>query len=179
MFRIQNAVLLIIDVQGKLASLMHEKGQLFTRLKGLIRAAQILEIPIIYTEQVPEKIGKTVPEVAELFKNQPPITKTSFSCWGSDPFQKKLLGLKRKQIFVAGIETHVCVYQTVADLLEAKFEVQVVADAVSARSCSNHQIAIERMKTLGAGITCLEMITCELLRTADHAQFKDILALIK
>ncbi|MCR4337766.1 MAG: isochorismatase family protein, partial [Candidatus Omnitrophica bacterium] len=92
---------------------------------------------------------------------------------------KFLRNQKRSQVIVAGIETHVCVYQTVADLLIKKFEVTVVCDAVSSRSSENRQIALDRMKTLGAYLTSMEMMVCELLRGAGHPKFKEVLSLIK
>ena len=87
--------------------------------------------------------------------------------------------IKRKQIIIVGIETHVCVYQTVCDLVESKYEVQVVADAVSSRTQENKELALERIKAVGATLTSTEMIICELLRTTEHKKFKDILSLIK
>ena len=179
MFLPPKSLLLIIDVQGNLAYRMHDKDNLFKHLQGLIQAAQILAIPIIATEQVPEKIGSTVPEIANYLKGVSPIIKQSFSCYLSEDFKRALKSLRRKQIIVAGIETHVCVYQTVADLLENKYDVQVVADAVSSRTFENKLLALNRVKFLGAHLTSTEMIICELMRTSSHPQFKNLLKLIK
>ena len=179
MFTIQNSFLLVIDVEGKLAFLMHEREKLFRNITKLIEACRILDIPIIFTEQVPEKIGQTVPEILDLLKNESPVVKASFSCCGSISFLNKLKRFKRKQIIVTGIETHVCVYQTVYDLLAQKFEIQVVADAVSSRGLENKQTALERMNNSGARLTSAEMIICELLKTSKHPKFKEIIGLIK
>ncbi len=179
MFEISKTILLVIDVQGKLASLMYEKEKLFKNLKGIIQAAQILGIPILCTEQVPEKIGKTIAEITPLLTNIQPLAKKSFSCLRSERFIERLKSLPRKQIIVTGIEAHVCVYQTVADLMRKKYAVMVVADCISSRSPENKCLALERMKQLGAGITSLEMILCELLRTSEHKKFKGILSLMK
>ena len=179
MFEINKTVLVVIDVQGKLATLVAEKEKVYANISGLIKAVQILNIPIIYTEQVPEKIGKTIPKIALLLSTLSPITKSSFSCCGSKEFLEQLTRLKRKQVIITGIETHVCVYQTITDLLKLQFAVQVVADAVSSRTAENRRIALERVKKLGADITSTEMVLCELLKTAKHEKFRDIIKFIK
>ncbi len=179
MFTIANSILLVIDVQGNLALGMHNAADLSSRISVVIKAAQILNIPIIYTEQVPQKLGETSPDIAKLLGNLKPITKASFSAWGSPEFQSALKKANRKNIIVTGIESHVCVYQTVRDLLQKKYVVEVVSDAVSSRSAANKTIALERMKALGAGITSSEMLVCELMKTAEHKNFREILSLIK
>jgi len=179
MFSSENAVLLVIDIQGKLARLMHRRDQLFRNVSILIQTASILEIPVVVTEQVPEKIGKTVPEIAKLLIDCRPITKQSFSCCGEDRFVQELESLNRKQVILAGIEAHVCVYQTVCDLLSRNFEIQVVGDAVSSRTEANKYFGLDRVKLLGGGVTSTEMIICELLKTCEHPQFREIINLIK
>jgi len=179
MFSSENTILLVIDVQGKLARLMHKKDELVQNTAGLIKVADFLEIPIIVTEQVPEKIGETVPEIAELLKGQKSITKACFSCCGQDQFMQELEALNRKQVIVAGIEAHVCVYQTVCDLMAKQYEVQVVADAVSSRTEANKHFALDRIKMLGGHVTSTEMIVCELLRTSEHKKFREVINLIK
>ncbi|HQP10019.1 MAG TPA: hydrolase [Candidatus Omnitrophota bacterium] len=179
MFLQENAVLLIIDVQGKLAHRMHQKKELFRHIGGLIRVAHFLAIPIIITEQAPEKIGTTVPDISDLLKDQQPIAKTSFSCCGQREFMERLGALNRRQVIVAGIEAHVCVYQTVHDLLGNRYDVQVVGDAISSRTEANKNFAIERVRALGADVTSTEMIVCELLRSSEHPKFREIINLIK
>ncbi len=179
MFKIENSILVVIDVQGKLASLMIEKGELYNNIINLVKSARILKIPIIFTEQVPEKIGKTIDHISHYFDEDEPISKTSFSCYLNDTFKARLEALKRKDIIVCGIETHVCVYQTAFDLLNAKYNVAVVEDAVSSRSIFNKKSAINRMKSIGAGLTNTEMIICELLRSSEHKHFKKVLSLIR
>ena len=94
-------------------------------------------------------------------------------------FTKALASLYRKQIIVTGIETHVCVYQTVAQLLDSSYKVQVVSDAVSSRATSSKDIGLKKMQSLGAAITSTEMILFELLKTAEHSQFRNILDLVR
>ena len=179
MFNPDHCVLLVIDIQGKLASVMHEKEQLFKNAAIMIEAAHILGIPILWTEQVPAKVGETVSEIVRFLPNIQPIEKESFSCYPNKRFREALSALNRKQILVTGIETHVCVYQTVADLLDDEYEVQIIGDAVSSRAKENKGIGLTRMQVLGANITSTEMILCELIKTSEHKNFKSILNLIK
>jgi nicotinamidase-related amidase len=103
----------------------------------------------------------------------------SFSCCGAPAFNEELSKLGRKQLLVAGIESHICVYQTVADLLRSGYEVEVVADAVSSRTPENRQLGLSRMKDLGARLTSTEMSLFELLRVAGTPVFKEISKLVK
>ena len=118
MLTLHNVILLIVDIQGNLARSMHEKEALFNNLQKLIKGAQILEVPILWTEQNPEGLGATMPEVAHLLSQIQPIPKRSFSCCGEERFMQELKELNRKQILLAGIETHICIYQTAIDLLD-------------------------------------------------------------
>jgi nicotinamidase-related amidase len=179
MFLPEKAVLLVIDVQSKLADLMHEKDELIRRITRLIRSADILNMPILFTEQAPLKIGTTIPEIAGSFNGRKPVAKDSFSCCGEKEFTRQLKALYRKQVIVAGIEAHVCVLQTVFDLLDQRYEVQVVSDAVSSRAEADKKCAVERMRAWGADVTSSEAVACELLRTSQHEKFKEIINLIK
>ena len=179
MIKISKTVLVIIDVQGKLATLIDKPTQTLLNLRILIQGAQILGVPILWTEHVPEKIGATIPEIAQLLSEQKPILKDTFSCWANPAFQKRIRSLKPSTVVIAGIETHVCVYQTAADLLNEKFKVQIVADAVSSRQPENKQIALTRLTQLGAEMTSVEMFLMELLHSAKHKHFRDILKLMK
>jgi len=180
MLTVDNTALLIIDVQGKLAQLMHQKEKLFANLEKIIKGAQVLELPLIWTEQVPEKLGPTSPELAELLiRSAQPISKASFSCCGVEPFVSALAQTKRRQVLVAGIETHICVYQTSVDLLAQGYEVQVVADAVSSRTTENRQLGLDRMHSAGAVLTSTEMALFELLRVAEGDKFRQISKIVK
>lgn len=179
MFSPEKSVLVVIDVQDKLTPLMQEKDTLLKNIQILIQAAQGLDIPILWSEHVPEKIGATVESIRRLMPTQKPIVKTSFGCCGEGSFTKALASLYRKQIIVTGIETHVCVYQTAAQLLDSSYKVQVVSDAVSSRAASNKDIGLKKMQSLGAAITSTEMILFELLKTAEHSQFRNILDLVR
>lgn len=179
MLEIDQCCLVVVDIQGKLAQLMVNKETLFQNARILIQAARILDIPILWCQQAPQSLGPTVPEIAELLAGVEPIDKTSFSCAGHEPFNVKLESLARKQVVLCGIETHVCIYQTAMDLLAQDYEVTVVADAVSSRTPENRQVALARLAAKGVAVACTEMVLFELLKTAQHPQFKPIARLVK
>ena len=179
MLEIQQCCLTVVDVQGKLAQLMHGRDALFKNIQILVQAAKILEIPILWCQQCPDALGPTVPEIAQFLEDIEPINKSAFSCSGDEQFNIKLKKLARNQVLLCGIETHVCIYQTAIDLLRQDFNVYVIADAVSSRTLENKQIALNRIAAEGAKISSTEMILFELLKTAEHPQFRQIAKLIK
>jgi nicotinamidase-related amidase len=171
--------LVVVDVQGKLAQLMVDKDTLFRNIGILVEAVRILEMPVLWCQQVPEALGPTVPEVAERLAGLEPIDKASFSCCGDERFNIALEKHGAGQVLLCGIETHVCIYQTALDLLARGLDVTVVADAVSSRTESNRQIGLTRLAAEGAHVGSTEMVLFELLRTARHPQFKQIARLVK
>jgi len=176
---IQKSCLVVVDVQGKLAQSMSGREELFKNIQILIKAAKILEIPIIWCQQFPQGLGETVGEIAELMCDIEPINKVSFSCCGDEVFNVRLEEVGRRQVLLCGIETHVCIYQTASDLSERGYEVSVIGDAVSSRTAENKKIALERMRNEGISISSTEMALFELLRTAKHPQFREVAKLIK
>lgn len=179
MLQTEDSALILVDIQGKLARLMVEKENLYRNLKILINGAKILGIPMIWVEQTPEKLGPTIPEIANLLPGMMPIKKNSFSCCGCERFQTELEGLKRRQAIIAGIEAHVCVCQTALQLLEQGYPVHVVADGISSRTHRNRDIAIGRMRQSGAAIVSTEMVLFELLQSDDHPGFREVIGLVK
>jgi len=179
MLKIKDACFVLVDVQGKLAQSMDQKEQLFENLIILIKGMKKLNIPMLWMEQIPEKLGPTLPEFSELLTHIKPFWKSSFSGCGSAPFREALVELNRKQVIIAGIETHICVYQTTVDLLDLGYHVEVVCDAVSSRTLDNKSIGLKRIKNAGANQTSTEMVLFELLKNADHPEFKEIAKLVK
>lgn len=179
MLKADNTCLLLIDVQEKLAAAMHAKESLIQNTVKLVQGARILGIPILWTEQNPKGLGSTVSEVSGLLNKGKPVEKLSFSCWGEEVFVRELASVERRQVLVAGIECHVCVYQTVADLCRAGYEVQVVADAVGSRTFENWGIGLERCKVSGASLTSVETALFELLKKAEGDHFKLMLKVVK
>lgn len=179
MLKIEKTVLVLVDVQGKLATLMYNKEEFFSNVIKLIKGAKALELPIIWNEQLPDKLGPTIPEIRELLSGLAPLDKNTFSCCGNSEFSAKLESTGRKQVLLAGMETHVCVYQTAIDLMSLGYDVYLIADAVSSRTLRNIELGIEAMKNAGAKITCVEMALFEILRKAKGEMFKEIIGIVK
>jgi len=174
-----DTALVLVDVQAKLAPAMHDKEVLLDNLERLVRGVRILGVPILWTEQNPAGLGSTLPEFADLLPDQKPVSKFSFSCCGSEQFRNELNALKRKNLLIAGIEAHVCVYQTAADLIHLQYEVQIVADAVASRTPENKRIGLEKSKSVGASLTSTETVLFELLKDAKNEKFKEIVKIVK
>jgi nicotinamidase-related amidase len=179
MLKIENASLLIVDMQGNLAHSMYGKELLFRNVQKLIKGIQVLGIPIIWLEQNPQGLGPTIPEIADLLSDVRPISKMTFSCCQNDRFIQALKALNRRQVLIAGIEAHVCVYQTALDLVDLGYEVQVVTDAVSSRNVDNKEIGLQKMRDYGVGLTSVETALFELLKVAEGGRFRDILKIVK
>lgn len=179
MLRTNDTVLVLVDIQGKLATLMHNKQEFFDNLARLIKGAKVLEIPIIWNEQLPEKLGRTVPEIKEHLEGLSPLEKNTFSCCGNPDFMERLRSTRREQILLAGMETHVCVYQTALDLLPEGYEINLVTDAVSSRTLDNKLVALQAMKELGARLTTVEMALFEMLQVAEGEKFKKMIEIVK
>lgn len=179
MMRQEESVLLVIDVQGKLASLVHESAEVERNISKLVRACRVLEVPVIYTEQYPEGLGRTVEPLRKLFEGEAPFEKTAFSCCGSEDFMSHLRQLNRNEIMVTGIETHICVYQTSVELIEYGYNVHLVTDAVSSRTVKNRDMGIHCIENAGAWLKTTEMAIFELLRVAEGERFKKISRIIK
>lgn len=180
MLDIENTALAVIDVQGKLTGLVHDHEKVLMHIEHLIRAAEAFALPILWSEQAPNKIGETVESIKDLlFPIVKPIHKRTFSCYGCPEYVEQLKKNNKRQIIVTGIETHVCVYQTVRDLHRHGYQVHLVADAVSSRKQSDWDFAIARMRDEGITITTSEMVMCELLKTADNPEFKEIMTYLK
>lgn len=173
------AVLVIIDIQGNLAQAMFDKETLLANTVKLINGFKTLNLPIIVTEQIPQKLGKTLPQIAAEIEGINPIAKESFSCWNENNFKEHLEALSRRHVVLLGIETHVCVYQTALDLITNGYTVHLVADAVSSRTPENRQIGIDAVKSAGAHITSTEMVLFELLRTAADPKAREFFKIVK
>lgn len=179
MLNASDTALAVIDVQGKLATLMHDRESLYRNLQILVRGARVLKLPVLWLEQYPEGLGPTIPEVAELLSGQEPLAKTCFSAWGQPDFERRLEESGRRQVLVSGIESHICVYQTVRDLRDRGYEVEVVEDAVSSRTAENKRVGLEKARAAGAGITSVETALFELLREAGNPGFREIARLVR
>lgn len=180
MLKIEDTVFILIDFQGKLAEIVDDNEKVKRRLTQVVQGLQQLEVPIIWMEQYPKGLGDTHPDIKNLLiDEQYPYEKMIFNACGNREVASKLKTLNRKQVVVAGIEAHICVYQTVRELVTQGYEVEFIEDAISSRTKENKEIAVRKMTALGAMPTNVEMLLFELLKTAEHPQFKTISKLIK
>ncbi|GIM44976.1 hydrolase [Collibacillus ludicampi] len=175
----EQALLVLVDVQGKLAKIVHDSESLIENLIKLIQGLRILRVPIIWVEQYPEGLGSTIEEVAQYLTGIKPIRKISFNACENETFIQAVKETGRQQLLVAGIETHICVYQTSIGLKKMGYEVQVVTDAVSSRTLANKEIGLEKMKSAGVAWTSVETVLFELMKIAEGDHFKQIIKLLK
>lgn len=175
------AVLVVIDVQEKLCLAMDEKvlGKLSKNIGILLESAHELNVPILITEQYVKGLGATLPALKEKAVDAPCFEKMTFSSCGCNDFMEKLKQTGRTQVIVTGMETHVCVLQTVIELRDAGFEVHVVKDAVMSRCKRNWQTAMEAMTLAGAVPTCTESVVFQMLRVAGTESFKKLSRLVR
>jgi len=174
-----SAQLIVVDIQGKLARLMHESEAMIGQARRMIQAARLLELPIVWAEQLPDKLGPTVPEIAECLDGLEPHSKSSFGCCGDADLMKAIAASRRRQILLCGIETHVCVWQTARALREREYSVHLIADASSSRSALNREIAWRRMEAIGVHLSNLEMALFELMVDASHPRFREVSRLLR
>ncbi|MDF2178488.1 hydrolase [Aliiglaciecola sp. CAU 1673] len=175
-----NTGLLIVDVQGSLAQRVHEPNRLKANLIKLVKGAQVLQLPILWLEQNPDKLGQTISELKEcLLKSTYPIAKTSFNGFGCADFANAIESSQRRHWLVCGIEAHICVYQTTMGLLERGYRPELVIDAISSRSSTDQEVAVNKLVTQGVQLTSVEMALYEIMGDSDVAEFRSILALIK
>jgi nicotinamidase-related amidase len=177
--RAADSVLVVVDVQGKLARLMHDSDAMIRAQQTLIRACRALEVPVVWAEQLPDKLGPTVDELAEPLEGLAPCAKSSFGCMGDPALRDVIAGSGRRQVLLCGIEAHVCVWQTAALLLEEGYGVHLVADATSSRSAFNRDIALRRMERAGACLSNVEMVLFEMMVDATHPKFREVTRLLK
>lgn len=179
MLKSESTCLVVIDIQEKLLRVMYNSEQLVKNCSVLIRMAKTLDIPILWSQQVPRAIGPTAEELVSLLEGVAAIDKSSFSCGGEGVFVAALDKLNPQTAILCGIETHVCVFQTAMDLIQKGLYVQVIADATSSRTPENKHIGLERMKAAGVVISSTEMLLFELMRDAKHPKFREMAKLIK
>ena len=177
---IENSLVLIIDVQEKLLNASFNKELIKKKSEIIAKTTSILNIPVIVTEQYPKGLGETTLEIKNnLSEKALFFEKTSFSALDDENIFENIKSTNKKQIVVFGIETHICVNQTVSALIHAGYDVHVVKDACGSRAESEFFAGIERMKNNGASILTTEILLFEWLKTSKHPSFKEIQNLIK
>jgi nicotinamidase-related amidase len=175
----EDAALLIVDIQERLAVAMAERGKVVANAGHLVAAAKLLGVPVLHTEQYPKGLGPTVAELREALAPAAPVEKLTFDCCGEPTFAPALEQAGRSTVIVCGMETHICVLQTVLGLLAQGLTVHVVADAVCSRDAENRRTALAFMRDAGAVVTCTETVLFQLLVRAGTPEFKAIQARIR
>lgn len=179
MLNIENSLVLIIDIQEKLLNAAFNKEQILKNSSIIVSAANILDIPILATEQYPKGLGNTVSEINKNIQKENIFEKTSFSALDDDKLKNKLKGLNKHQIILLGIETHICVNQTAQALIELGYDVYAVSNASGSRLESEHLAGLNRIEKCGGNIITTEIALFELLKTSAHPKFKEVQNLIK
>lgn len=174
----EDALLMVIDIQEKLVPAMKYGDKVTKNINTLIAIARALEIPIVVTEQYPKGLGATIPEIKNNLGEILIYEKVSFTAC-TDEVKAVLSQLGRKKIIITGMETHVCVFQTVRDLLKEGFQVFLPQDAVCSRTKDNYRNGLSLISDMGAVITNTETILFDLMKKAGTPQFKELSKLIK
>ena len=175
----ETSLLIVIDVQEKIFATMYEQKRVKDNIIRMVEGAKTLKIPIIWTEQYSKGLGPTIPELRAALGGHTCYEKITFSCADDNQILKAVEKVSPRDILLCGIEAHVCVYQTAADLIDRGNRVHLVSDAVMSRHKSNHEIALQRMEQIGVNITSVEMALFEFQGAAKGETFKPIAALIK
>ena len=176
----ENAVLVVIDIQERLVPAMPQDIYLHLRdsVGMLVSGADLLGVPVVTTEQYPQGIGHTVPELAEACKGTV-VEKVSFGCCGEPNFMAALKETGRTQVIITGMEAHVCVYQTVLGLLEEGYHVHLVRDAICSRNKVDYLAGVANARQAGAVVTTVETLLFQMLQKSTHVQFRAMSKLIK
>ena len=178
MFDENNTTVICIDIQEKLVNMLQNSETIEKNTSILMKTANILNLDTIITEQYPKGLGSTI-ETIKGIKDFTTIEKTTFSVLKTPEFVEKFKSLKNKNILIFGIETHICVLQSVIDILESNYNVFLVSDCCASRDENNHNIALDVMKQKGAYIITLEIALFNLLKSSKHPNFKEIQKFIK
>lgn len=179
MLNTNKALLMIIDIQGKLAEVVNESEKHNAAAMKMIAGAQALELPILLTAQAPHKIGHTTDQVRELLPEQHEFPRVGFSIFTSPEIQEALEASGRKQIILCGFESHICVYQSALDLMEAGYEVYILIDAVSSRDPQNKKYILKELRAEGAHLINVETALYAMMRDANHPAFKQVSKIVR
>ncbi len=168
------SALVLIDMQERLFPHVYEHQRVLARIDLLLFAANLLQIPMLLTEQYPKGLGNTIEEIRKMLPAVRPLVKMDFSCVPAPGFREQLSSLRRDQVVLTGIETHICVAQTALDLASQGEKVFVVSDATASRRPLDAQTALRRLDQSGLTITTAEAVVFEWLRRAGTEEFKAI-----
>jgi nicotinamidase-related amidase len=179
--RPENCALLVVDIQERLMPVINNREEVVRNAALLLKAAAVMKFPVLATTQYAARIGTLVPAVKLELGDSPPLDKMEFDCFANQGVRAKVKELPRaiNTLIICGVETHICIYQTVLGALREGYRVWVPADGVSSRSVRNYETGLARIKELGAMVGNTEMIIYELLQRAGTPEFKALLPYLK
>ncbi len=176
----EQAVLAVIDIQQVLLPKDAAVAEAYlANAAKMIRAARVTGVPVLVTEQYPERLGGTVDRIAAEIGGLPRIAKREFGCMANEDFRNALIALGRRQLLIVGMEAHICVSQTALAALAEGYEVFAAADALSSASEKEYRFGIDRMARAGVSVLSVQMAVFELLRVSGTPEFKTLLPLLK
>lgn len=176
----ENTLLMVVDLQERLLPAIHEHARVTVRAEVLIKAARVIGLPILWTEQYKKGLGETVPQIVEAIGDAAqPMEKLAFGCLGDEAIAQAARATGKTQMILCGIETHVCILQTALKALGEGWTVFLAEDAISSRRASDRDTALRRMAQAGAVPATAEMLIMEALQCAGGDKFKAILPLLR
>lgn len=177
----RDTAVVVIDVQERLIPAMHPelKDRALKHMQALLKASAVHQVPVVCTEQYPKGLGATLPEIRSLIDPYEPIVKTAFSCCDVESFTRKLESINRPNIAVIGMETHVCVYQTVVGLLQRGYKPILLKDGVCSRKLLDFETSVDQMRNEGACISTTETLLFAWTREAGSEAFKKISTIVR
>ena len=173
------ALVAMIDIQQNHYHTAVDSTGTLERTVRFLHAVRLLDVPVIWTEHYPKAFGPTLPVVADALHGLEPISKTSFGCFGEPRFGRAVARFGRKELYLVGSETHICIQQTGLAALDKGMKVILVADCLSARAPHDHRFALDRLAQAGAVVTTWEALVYEWMGGASHPRFRQVLALVK
>ncbi len=179
MLNIEDALLIIVDIQGNLAKVVNESEKVNAAAHKMIAGALALELPILLTAQAPHKIGHTTDEVRELVPDLYEYPRIGFSILTSPEIEQALKESRRKQLILCGFESHICVYQSAMDLMKAGYDVHLLVDAVSSRDPQNKAYILQELRAEGAHLINVETALYAMMRDANHPAFRTVSKIVK
>lgn len=175
----QDSFLLVVDIQQSLLDPCVHAARVKKNAAALIAFVQLFDIPVLFSEQNPERLGKTLPDLIEMAPHAKVLEKLEFGCFENAPLREAIRGMGRNTMILCGIHTHVCIFHTGMQALSLGYRVHVVSDAVSSPKASDYETGLRRLERAGAVISSTEMVIYELLNRAGTPEFKKALPLLK
>jgi nicotinamidase-related amidase len=175
----EQALVVLVDIQKSHFPTVLDGDQVLDRTTRFLRAARLLDVPVVWTEHYPKAFGPTLAPLQEALAGLEAIAKTSFGCFGEPRFASAVEAAQRKHLYLVGSETHICIQQTALMARQREMAVVLVVDCVTARGRCDHEIALKRLAAAGVMLATWESVIYEWMRGAGHPRFKQVLPLVK